>query len=254
MGELVSIIVPVYNAEKYIAQTIRSVVGQTYSGWELILVDDGSTDDTKQSIAEAIDCFANERKDSICVLQNPKKGAWSARNYGLEHANGRYIAFLDADDVWKPEKLEREISFSKKHQAGFVFTGYEFADENAKGLGKVVKVPHTITFKQALSNTTIFTSTVLIDLQKVDRKLCEMPYIKSEDTATWWNILRAGHKGYGLNENLVLYRRPAKSLSSNKFEAQRRIWNLYRQVAGLSVLSSAYHFVIWAFLAVYRRL
>jgi len=254
MSELVSIIVPMFNAEKYIVATIRSVQTQSYQNWELFLIDDGSDDDTCGTVQAYLETQDEGVVGRIHILHNPGKGAWSARNYGLVQAKGRYIAFLDADDVWKPEKLEHEIAFASKNKAGFVFTGYEFADENAKGLGKVVKVPHTISFKQALSNTTIFTSTVLIDLQKVDKKLCEMPNIKSEDTATWWNILRAGHMGYGLNENLVLYRRPAKSLSSNKFEAQRRIWNLYRKAAGLSVVSAAWHFVIWAFLAVYRRI
>lgn len=254
MKDLVSIIVPMFNAKNYIVATIHSVQAQTYQNWELLLVDDCSEDDTCGTVQAYLETQEGVVVSKIRILYNPQKGAWSARNYGLSQAKGRYIAFLDADDVWKPEKLEHEIAFASKHKAGFVFTGYEFADENAKGLGKVVKVPHTISFKKALSNTTIFTSTVLIDLEKVDKKLCEMPNIKSEDTATWWNILRTGHTGYGLNENLVLYRRPAKSLSSNKFEAQRRIWNLYRKAAGLSVVAAAYHFVIWAFLAVYRRI
>ncbi len=254
MGELVSIIVPMYNVEKFILETIASVEQQSYEDWNLILVDDGSTDDTCQVVEKYIEDLIPEVGEKILLLHNQGKGAWSARNTGLAAAESRYIAFLDADDVWRPEKLEREVSFAQEHQAGFVFAGYEFADENAKGLGKVVKVPKTITYKQALSNTTIFTSTVLIDLSIVDKSLCEMPNIKSEDTATWWRILRSIGKGYGLNENLVLYRRPAVSLSSNKFEAQRRIWNLYRQEANLSVASSIYHFVLWAFLAVYRRL
>ncbi len=254
MNELVNIIVPMYNAEKYIIATIQSVQSQTYQNWELLLVDDGSEDDTCGTVQAYLDMQSADIINRIHILHNPQKGAWSARNYGLSQAKCRYIAFLDADDVWRPEKLEHEIAFASMHKAGFVFTGYEFADERAKGLGKIVKVPDTISYKKALSNTTIFTSTVLIDLQRVDKKLCEMPNIKSEDTATWWNILRAGHTGYGLDENLVLYRRPAKSLSSNKFEAQRRIWNLYRKSAGLSVISAFYHFVVWAFLAVYRRL
>ena len=138
--------------------------------------------------------------------------------------------------------------------AGFVFTSYEFADEKCVGTGKVVRVPEIITYKQALSNTTIFTSTVLIDREKVADELIKMPNIKSEDTATWWQILRAGHMGYGLDKNLVKYRRSAGTLSSNKIEALRRIWNLYRKAAGLSVVSSAAHFVVWAFKAVARRI
>ncbi|MBQ3793157.1 MAG: glycosyltransferase family 2 protein, partial [Lachnospiraceae bacterium] len=154
MGELVSIIVPMYNAEKFILETIASVEQQSYEDWNLILVDDGSTDDTCQVVEKHIEDLTPEVGEKILLLHNRGKGAWSARNTGLAAAESRYIAFLDADDVWKPEKLEREVSFAQEHQAGFVFTGYEFADENAKGLGKVVKVPKTITYKQALSNTT----------------------------------------------------------------------------------------------------
>ena len=165
----------------------------------------------------------------------------------------RYIAYLDADDYWTSDKLERELAFLREKQAGFVFTGYEFGDENAKGTGKVVRVPGTLNYRQALANTTIFTSTVMLDTEKIDRSLMEMPCIKSEDTASWWRILKTGVTAYGLNENLVVYRRAGKSLSSNKIEALRRIWNLYRRAAGLSVFASACHFVPWAYRAVRRR-
>ena len=141
----------------------------------------------------------------------------------------------------------------KQKGCEFSFTGYEFADENCVGTGKVVRVPHTITFKQALSDTTIFTSTVLIDREKIPDELIEMPNIASEDTATWWRILKAGNIGYGLDENLVRYRRSSNSLSANKLVALKRIWGLYRQIAGLSVIGSAWHFVGWAVRAVRRR-
>ena len=117
-----------------------------------------------------------------------------------------------------------------------------------------MKVPETLTFKQALPRTIIFTTTVLFDTEKIDKKLLRMPKVPSEDTATWWQILKAGYTAYGLNENLAIYRRPGKSLSSNKLVAIQRIWFLYRQQAGLSVIKSAYYFVMWAFLAVWRRI
>lgn len=248
MKELISIIVPVYNVEKFIDATINSVLNQTEQEFELLLVNDCSTD----SSAERIKSYEDSR---IRLINQPKNaGAAAARNRGLSEASGRYICFLDSDDLWEPAKLEHELAFLKKHDAGFVFTGYEFADSDGKGTGAVVKVPETITFRQALNNTTIFTSTVMIDREKISDELIKMPEIKSEDTATWWNILMAGNLAYGLNENLVKYRRTANSLSSNKFEAIKRIWNLYRTVAKLSVSESCVHFVSWAFTAVLRRI
>ena len=151
------------------------------------------------------------------------------------------------------EKLEKELAFLKEKQAAFVFTGYEFADENGKGTGKIVRVPATITYKEALKNTTIFTSTVMFDMEQLSKEQVQMPQIKSEDTALWWRILREGYVACGLDQNLVKYRRAGKSLSSNKLEALRRIWNLYRKAEGMSVPKSAWHFCFWAVRAVKRR-
>jgi len=249
--KLVSIIVPVYNIKKYIRETMDCVRAQTYPHWELLLVEDGSQDGTAEEIAAYIRETGEER---IRLLkQATNMGAANARNRGLKEACGRYISYLDADDLWLPEKLERELAFLQEKEAAFVFTGYEFADENGKGTGKVVKVPETLHYKEALKNTTIFTSTVMFDTDKIPKGLLNMPVIKSEDTALWWKILRSGYVAYGLNENLVKYRRSGKTLSSNKLEAIRRIWNLYRKAEGMGVLSSAYHFCFWAVRAVLRR-
>lgn len=252
MNDLVSIIVPVYNVQKFIEETMDCVLAQTYPHWELLLVEDCSTDDTLNVIQRYLERTGEKR---IRLLRQPANmGAARARNRGLQEANGRYVSYLDADDLWLPEKLERELAFMKEKEAAFVFTGYEFADENGKGLGKVVHVPETLNYRQALSNTTIFTTTVMFDLEKLSREQLEMPVMKSEDTALWFRILRSGVTAYGLDENLVKYRRAGRSLSSNKLEALRRIWNLYRKAEGLNVISSAWHFCFWAFRAVKRRI
>lgn len=251
MEDLISIIVPVYNAEKYIENTVNCVLAQTYKNWELILVVDCCSDNTEQVIKDMAERLQDERIRA--VFQEKNTGAAGARNNGLAVSKGRYIAYLDADDVWTPEKLQKELAFMRERDAAFVFTGYEFGDENAVGTGKVVNVPETLTYKQALNNTTIFTSTVMFDTVKIPKGELNMPEIKSEDTALWWRVLRSGHTAYGLNENLVIYRRPATSLSSNKMEAIRRIWNLYRKAEGLNIFASAYHFCFWAFRAVKRR-
>ena len=252
MNETVSIIVPVYNAEKFIEETIRHVAAQTYRDWELVLVLDGCGDRTAQVIRQYQEAESENRLRIIDQQENT--GAAKARNRGLQEAVGRYIAYVDADDLWKPEKLELELQFMREKEAAFVFTGYEFADEDGVGTGKVVHVPEQLAYRKALKNTTIFTSTVLFDTERIPRELLEMPDIKSEDTALWWKVLRNGYTAYGLDRNLVLYRRPAESLSSNKMEAIRRIWNLYRRAEGLSVAYSLYNFCFWALRAVLRRI
>lgn len=251
MNELISIIVPVYNAEKFIRETMDCVRAQTYPQWELLLVEDRSRDGS----ADAITKYIEEKSDTrVRLIRQPSnRGAAQARNRGVQEAEGRYIAYLDADDLWPPEKLEKELTFMKEKEAAFVFTGYEFADENGVGTGKIVRVPETLNYRQALSNTTIFTTTVMFDTDKISKELLEMPDIKSEDTALWWKVLRQGYTAYGLNENLAKYRRAGKSLSSNKLEALRRIWNLYRKAEGMSVVGSAWHFCFWAVRAVRRR-
>lgn len=249
---MVSIVVPVYNANKYIEDTVMSVVKQSYTNWELLLVDDGSIDGSTETIKRL--CKEDETGRIKVLLPEKHGSAAKARNYGISQAEGRYIAFVDADDLWSVDKLEKEMAFMKDKKAGFVFTGYEFADAEGKGTGKIVRVPETLNYKQALKNTTIFTSTVLIDTDIVDRKLVQMPEIKSEDTATWYQILKNGHLAYGLDENLVKYRRVANSLSSNKVEAVRRIWNLYRKSEKLSWIYSVYNLCFWAVRAVLRRI
>ena len=289
MNGLVSIIVPIYRAESYIADTIAMVVRQTYTDWELLLIDDCSPDgsaqevrdtlrehkwslrssvqqDDKETEPEKVRSVGNEGirtveeytddrgRRLLLISKEHNEGAAAARNTGLDMADGRYIAFLDADDVWFPEKLEKELLFMKDRQAGFVFTAYEFGDEQANPTGKVVHVPAQLRYGQALSRTVIFTTTVLLDRESIPDKLIRMPGIESEDTATWWQILRAGNTAYGLDEVLAIYRRPAKSLSSNKLTAIRRIWNLYRRQEKLSVITSVRCFIPWAYRACMRRL
>lgn len=251
--KLVSIIVPVYNAGKYIEETIHMVEKQTYQQWELILVDDFSTDNSRQIIKKYMETGKCREKVRL-IEKEVNEGAAVARNTGMDAAGGRYIAFLDADDIWMADKLQKELAFMEENQAAFACTSYEFGDERARGTGKIVHVPATLTYQKALSRTVIFTTTVLLDTAKTGRELIHMPLVKSEDTALWWKLLRNGFTAYGLDEVLAIYRRPAKSLSSNKWEAVKRIWYLYRKEEKLSVFQSARHFVFWALRAAIRRM
>jgi len=253
---LISIIVPVYNAGQFIAETIRCVQRQTYPQWELLLVDDCSTDAGRKIIRQ----IGREDARVKLIVQDENGGAAKARNRGIQEACGQYICFLDADDIWMPDKLTVELEYIRNVQrtenpdAGFVFMGYEFADTSGVGLGKVVHVPKHMTYRQALKNTTIFTSTVMIDRYKIQDEDIYMPCIASEDTAAWWQILKKYKTGYGIDRNLVRYRRSTDTLSSNKLTAIRRIWNLYRRQEQLSIIRSAYYMCFWAFRAVLRRI
>jgi len=247
INDLVSVVIPVYNAESCIGDTIKSIQAQSYTNWEIIMVDDGSSDRSVEIMKELV-------TDNISLIEAGKGSAAKARNKGIEAAKGRFIAFLDADDLWDPEKLTKQLAFMEEHDAAFTFTGYEFADEYGVSVKKLVQVPLKITYKQALKNTTIFTSTVIFDMKKLTKEQIMMPDIKSEDTATWWKVLKTGITAYGLNEGLTLYRRQSGTLSANKIEAIRRIWNLYRKAEGLSVPYSCLCFCFWAIRAVIRRM
>lgn len=248
MEDLVSIIVPVYNIEKFIRETIETVNNQTYKNWELIFINDCSTDNSAKIIQEYVN-------DKIKLInQEENAGAAMARNRGMQEAKGKYIAFLDGDDLWEKEKLEKQIKFMKEKNIAFCFTGYEFADENGNKTGKIVKIPESLTYRQALKNTTIFTSTVIFDVQKLGKELIQMPNVRrGQDSATWWKVLRTGVIAIGLNESLSYYRRSTNTLSSNKFKALKRTWNLYRNVEKLGLFYSIYNFVWYVFNAIKRR-
>lgn len=248
--DLISIIVPIYNAQNFIKETIETVLNQTIKNFELILVDDISTDNSYKIIEE----YIKKDKRIKCIKLEKKGLAAGARNRGIKEAQGEYICFLDADDLWNNEKLEKQISFMKENQCAFSFTGYEFANYEGVPSGKKVIVPFTINYKEALKNTTIFTSTVMFDMKKLSKEDIYMPNIKSEDTATWWKILKNGYIAYGLNEVLSFYRRSEGTLSSNKIEAIKRIWNLYRKQEKLNTLLSIYNFIFYLKNAIKRRI
>ena len=256
MMAMVSVVIPVHNAEKFIGDAMMSVVAQEYQDWEMILIDDHSADGSVRIIEDFIALRREKNAPQEIRLLNSgeKRGAANARNTGIDAARGRYIAFLDADDMWEPEKLREQIVFQEKIGAEFTFTGYEFSDESGVSIEKIVRVPFHMQYRAALKNTTIFTSTVMFDTEKLSRELMHMPDVPSEDTACWWKILKTGIPAWGLNRPLTIYRRSDGTLSSNKLTAIKRIWNLYRNVEHLSLVRSAWCFVFYAFHAVMRRI
>ncbi len=249
---LISIVTPVYNGEAFFADTLKTVCAQTYTNWEWIIVDDRSSDKTREVVKNAI----KDNKDRLIRLieLDENSGAAKARNVGTKEAKGTYLCFLDADDLWDPTKLEKQLKFMQKKDCAFSFTGYEFADAFGRPNGKKVSIPEKISYKQALRNTTISTITVMFDLRKLSSDDIMMPDVLNEDTATWWRILRKTGFAYGLNEALSYYRRTNNTRSSNKVAMAKSVWGLYRNYEELGLLSSVSNFVGYAFNAVRRRI
>lgn len=250
MKDLISIVVPVYNAEIFLEDTINSVLNQTYKNFELLLINDGSTDNS-QKIYEK---YKNDMRIKWYDLDH-NSGVAIARNKGIEKSKGRYICFLDADDLWDKDKLLKQYNFMKEKNISFSFTSYKFANEKGIPKGKIVHVPNSINYNKALKNTIIWTSTVMLDMKKLKKEDIYMPNVKrGQDTATWWKILKKIDYAYGLDQVLSYYRNTSTGLSSNKIIALKRTWNLYRNVEKFSFMKSLYYFNIHLFFAIKKRL
>lgn len=246
---LVSIITPVYNAERFLSDTIKSVQNQTYKNWEILLIDDCSKDNSAQIIKE----FQKYDNRIKYIKLKKNSGASVSRNEGIRNAKGRFIAFVDSDDIWKPKKLEIQIKYMLKENLGFTFTSYRYMKENGELTNKIAKAPSKINYNGLLKNTIIGCSTVVIDREIVD--YFEMPLVRrGQDTATWLQILRKEKYAYGIEQDLVNYRLVGESLSSNKIKALKRTWNTYRNVEKLGLLKSSYVFCFYVFNAIKKRI
>ncbi len=247
--DLVSIITPVYNAEKFINTTIESVIKQTYKNWEMLLIDDCSTD----SSAEIIKELAKNDSRIRYIKLDKNSGAAVTRNIGLEKAKGRYVAFLDSDDLWKEEKLQKQLDLIKEKNIAFCFTSYRYIIEDGSPTNKVARAPEKINYNGLLKNTIIGCSTVLVDKEKLgDFRMTNVR--RGQDTATWLQLLKRTDYAYGIYEDLVWYRVVDGSLSHNKWKAIKRTWNTYRNVEHLSLPKAMYVFVFYAYNALKKRI
>ena len=248
---LISIITPVYKCENLISETIECVLKQTYTNWEMILVDDCSPDNS----AKIIKKYAKKDKRIIYIKLKTNSGAAVARNEALKNSKGRFIAYLDADDLWKSEKLEKQVNFMLTNNYAFTCTDYEKIDETGKSLNKVIKIPNKVTYNLFLRNTIIQTVGVMVDTKITGKELLVMPNIRRrQDAATWCQLLKVGYDCYEVPENLSYYRVVKNSLSSNKFKAIKMNWYWYRKIEKLSLLKTCYCFIGYAFNAVKKRI
>ncbi len=235
-NQMVSVIIPVYNSEKYIKETIASVLEQTYKQVEIIVIDDYSSDNSRRILSDLVQAYSN----IIYHRQKENQGVAVARNTGLELAKGRYVAFLDSDDIWKKDKLEKQLSLMREKQAGFVFSAIEMMDENGNERKKKRKIKTEVDYKYLLKNTVIPTSTVIIDRNIVEN--FKMPHMRSgQDYATWLMILRNGTIAYGVDEALVKYRVGSSSLSSNKFKSIKQVWGIQVYQEKINPIFAAYN-------------
>lgn len=246
---MVSIITPTHNSSRHLAGTIESVLAQTYSDWEMIIADDASTDPTRSIVHR----YSAEDDRIRLVVLPEHKGPAEARNAAIDEARGRYIAFLDSDDLWHPQKLEKQMRFMEQHGHAFTFTSYQRIRGRQAQKMNVVPAPRQINYRAYLRNTVIGTLTVVIDRHQTGP--VRMPNIRSShDMALWCKLLKNGFTAYGLQETLAYYRVMAGSHTGRKIRAAKDVWKVYRDIEKIRFVPSLFNFVFYGFNAVRRRM
>lgn len=245
---LVSVITACYNSEKYISETLNSVLNQTHQNWELLLVDDCSKDNTLPIIKE----FQKTDKRIKLFQLDVNSGAAIARNTAIKDANGEFIAFLDGDDKWLPKKLELQLEFMISNNYNLTHTAYELIDNNGVKLNKTIVPAKTLNYNDMLYSNKIGCLTAIYNQSKLGK--IYMPLLrKRQDYGLWLKILKTGEKAYGLPEVLSQYRKTENSISNNKLNLIKWNWKLYREVENLSVFKSAYYIGSNIITKVFRR-
>lgn len=239
--ELVSIITPSYNSEQFISKTIDSVLSQTYSNWELIIIDDKSPDHSNDIIHEYV---CKDSRIKLVELEE-NRGPAVARNAGIKLAKGKYIAFLDADDLWMPEKLSIQISIMIKKRLAFTYTSYFLIGEDGNDLG-IFETKAEATYEAMLKGSFIGCLSAIYDTEKLG-KLYMPDVLKRQDYALWLNILKTTDAVEGILSPLGIYRIREESVSSNKIAAASYQWKIYREVEKLSFIKSFFYFLSYVY-------
>ena len=227
---------PNFNSDYFIRQAIESVKKQTYEHWELIVVDDASTDYSRDVINEYL--MDDSRIKLICLQENV--GPREARNVAIQAAKGHYISFLNSNDVWAVNKLEKQLEFMEAHNLAFSYTDYQFIDEDNQAYESVMEMPNQLTYQDLLrTSPAIGCSTVMIDQYKVGKIQLANNWNISEGFALWLPILKRGFKAKRLKRALVYLRKNNYALEKNTDQNTLRIWSLYRHVENLTIFESA---------------
>lgn len=232
---LVSVVMPAYNAERFIEETIQSVVWQTYENWELIVVDDCSTDGTRSLVMQWAD-----RDSRITLLPCRENGGVAkARNVGIAAAKGRWIALLDSDDLWMADKLEKQLKLAEETGAELIYCSYALMSPERE---TIFLVPEETDYEKTLVQSVISCSTVLMEKSIAQRYPFSSTYYH-EDYILWLSILRDGHRARGCREVLAKYRLHPNSRASNKWNSARQRWVVYREYLHLPLFKSCKVFV-----------
>ena len=242
MSNLVSIITPTFNSEKYISETIQSVQNQTHQNWEMILVDDYSSDET---VAVIKDFIEKDKRIQLHQLQS-NSGPAVARNKGIENVSGKYMTFLDADDIWFEDFIENSIKTIQETGIHFVFSSYKRSDENLNFIYSDFIVPQKVTYTDILKSNSISCLTAFLDIEALGKK--SMPLIrKRQDMGLWLQYLKEIPFAYGIQEPKAIYRIRENSLSRNKSNLLKYQWQFYREVEKLNVFQSTYYMLHWMY-------
>ena len=241
----VSIITPAYKAAAFVGEAIRSAQVQDFADWEMLIVDDGSPDNTAEAVREVA---ASDQR--VKLIRQANSGPAMARQRALDQAKGRYIAFLDSDDYWLPGKLTRQLAFMRERSAAMSYTRFRRISDDGGRVGHLVVVPERLDYRQLLKNTGIATSTVIVDREMTGPFAMTRTYY--DDYTLWLGLLKRGLVAHGLQEDLMRYRVVSKSVSRHKLNSAKWVWHTYRQVEGLTLPYATWCFLNYAWRA-YRK-
>ncbi|WP_084780612.1 glycosyltransferase family 2 protein [Bacillus massilinigeriensis] len=234
---LVSVIMPAYNSERYIEDSINSVLSQTYENLELIIIDDGSKDNT----LKIIERLSTQDKRINFVKNEMNIGVSETRNKGISLASGDWIAFLDSDDIWEKTKIEKQLKYANEFSAEFLFTGSSYINENSVPYSGVFEIPSLVSYKKLLRQNVITCSSVLLKkhfFKDIKMEKDEM----HEDYAVWLRVLKTGAVAHGINEPLLIYRISKTSKSGNKLKTIKMTYKVFRFIGLNQVVSSYFTF------------
>lgn len=246
---LVSVITPAFKAARFIGETIGSVQAQSLEDWEMMIADDCSPDDTCEVVAG----FASKDPRIKLIRQDANQGPAAARNAALAQATGRYIAFLDSDDLWLPEKLEKQVDFMAQKDCAISYTCYRRLSEDSRTLGHLIRPPASQTYREALKNAAIPNLTSMVDTEKTGPIRINEAGYRAHDYILWLSLLRQGHTAHCLEEDLARYRSVVGSISSSHSRSAYWVWRIYRDIEKLSLPYAAWCLVHYAGHALLKR-